>query len=464
MVLSSPGLPLHLIPSSLRGAPGLLAEYEAITGAGEEGRLAPRVAMAIEDALGQAGWPVGRVYGPEAALADSFDVSTRVLRQAFRILEARGACRPRRGPSGGLLILAPQQGATAAAMANHLRWTGVEDEEIWAARDFIEPLAAASAAQAYSQGKMMARVSCSSILALAPSFLGLSLACLEQFAEGMSSAPTPLVQALCAAIAQGAAERAFDLAQEGLKIRRGSGLRVVSMSAPSVPSASLGSNLAAGVAARIGADIDPDACRNGDLLGTIWSLSERYAVSPGVMTEAVRLLEDAGVAQSIKGRGGGVRLRMPDRAAIITTVHGYLTAHAVAPEAELFFRLNTWASERAAHRRSVADTIQLGQLWKLVEAAPEPVMMRTWVAMQRRLYEIADNRPLHLLAVCFAGFTVRNQAPERQRPDPLFGDGIREAGQTIVRGVVERNARLTRQGHDRARAILIPEPPRLLRA
>ena len=182
------------------------------------------------------------------------------------------------------------------------------------------------------------------------------------------------------------------------------------------------------------------------------------------MIEAVRLLEDAGVAQSVKGRGGGVRLRMPNSAAIITTVHGYLAARAAAPEAELSFRLNAWASERAADTRSIADTVELDQLWRLIEAAPEPVMMRAWYAMQRRLYDIADNRPLHLLAVCFAGFTVRSQAPARPRPSSFFTDGIREAGQTIVRGVVERDARLASQGHDRARAMLVPGPPRLLRA
>jgi hypothetical protein len=114
--------------------------------------------------------------------------------------------------------------------------------------------------------------------------------------------------------------------------------------------------------------------------------------------------------------------------------------------------------------RSNADVAAFDQLWRLIEAAPEPVVMRAWYAMQRRMYEIADNRPLHLLAVCFAGFTVRNRAPMRRPPDPGFIGGIREAGRTIVRGVVERDGRVARQGHDRARAILVRGPARLLRA
>ncbi|MBI1686758.1 GntR family transcriptional regulator [Caulobacter hibisci] len=452
MATGVPILAFDLAPASFRATPEILAQYGALTGA-EDARLAPRVAMAIEDALDRAGWPVGRVCGPETALADNFDVSVRVLRQALRILEARGACRLRRGPSGGLIVLAPDQAAIAAAMANHLLWTGVRDAEVWEARALIEPLALAAAAQASDRGQAAA----------APPFLGLALACLERFGGGLSSAPKDLSRALDAAMRAGDADRAFDLARESVRIRRGSGLAVVSESAPSFPGATVGQNLAARVAARIGAEIRPDACRDGEPLGTVWTLSERYGVSPGVMVEAVRLLEDAGVAKSVKGRGGGVRLRQPDPASIITTVHGYLAAHAAMPEAEVCFHLNAWATEQAARTRSNAQMDDLGRLWGLVEAAPEPVRAQAWFALQRRLYEIADNGPLHLLAVCFAGFTVRAQA-SAPASDPALAGKIREAGWAIVRGVAERDAVLASAGHERARAIFIPGPRRLMRA
>lgn len=462
MTTGVPTLAFNLTPAPLRASPDILAEYDAIAGREvEETRLAPRVAMAIEDALSQAGWPVGRVCGPEAVLADNFDVSVRVMRQAFRILELRGACRPRRGASGGLIVLAPDRTTIAAAMANHLRWTGVSDDEIWAARDFIEPLAAASAARASGREEATAHPS---VAALASPFLGLSLACLDQFDGGLSSAPAELTRAMGAAVEAGACEQAFDLARESVRARRRSNGPMVSPSAPSFSGAGVGLNLAASVAARIGAEIRPEACRSRDRLGSVWTLSERYGVSPGVMIEAVRLLEDAGVAESVKGRGGGVRLRLPDAAAIITTVHGYLAARDAASEAELCFQLNTWSAERSADMRSNADVAAFDLLWRLIEAAPEPTVMRTWYAMQRRMYEIAGNQPLHLLAVCFADFTVRNKAPMRRPSDPGFIGGIREAGRTIFRGVAERDGRLARQGHDRARAILIPGPARLLRA
>ncbi|GEM_PF-2254525 len=452
MATGVPTLAFELAPAPFRATPEILARYGALTGA-EDARLAPRVAMAIEDALDRAGWPVGRVCGPETALADNFDVSVRVLRQALRILEARGSCRPRRGPSGGLIVLAPDQGAIAAAMANHLLWTGVRDDEVWEARTLIEPLALATAAQASDQGE-----------AAAPPFLGLALACLERFGGGMFGAPKELSRALNAAMRAGDADHAFDLARESVRIRRGLGLAVVAGSTPSFPGATVGQNLAARVAARIGAEIRPEACRAGEPLGTVWALSERYGVSPGVMIEAVRLLEDAGVAKSVKGRGGGVRLRQPDPASIITTVHGYLAAHAAMPEAEVCFQLNAWATEQAARTRSNAQMDDLGRLWGLVEAAPEPVRAQAWFALQRRLYEIAGNGPLHLLAVCFAGFTVRAQAAAPPASDPALTGGIREAGWSIVRGVAERDAMLASAGHERARAIFIPGPRRLMRA
>jgi hypothetical protein len=106
----------------------------------------------------------------------------------------------------------------------------------------------------------------------------------------------------------------------------------------------------------------------------------------------------------------------------------------------------------------------LDQIGRLIEAAPEPVMMKAWYALQRRLYGIADNRPLHLLAVSFAGFTVRRFAPARRPTDPAFIGGIREAGRTIVRGIDQRDGSLAWQGLDRARTLLIPGRRQLLPA
>ncbi len=464
MASGAPTVAFNLAPAPIAAASDILAEYQAITGAPADAYLAPRVAMAIEDALGFANWPVGRVCGPEAALADNFGVSVRVLRQAFRILEARGVCRPRRGPSGGLIILAPDRDAMGATMANHLRWAGVDDDEIWVARELIEPLAAASAAQAGGGATGKGDPPLSAIASLASPFLGLSLTCLEQFGGGLSESPAALAEALSAAIASGSAARAFDLAREGVKLRRGVSEASVAAYTATAPNPGVGFNLAAGVAARISAEIHPEACRNGDRLGTVASLSDRYGVSAGVVIEAVRLLEDAGVAQSLNGRGGGVRLRQPDPASFITSVHGYLAAHTRAPEADFSFRLNAWASERAADVRSIGDTRELLQMWKVIEGAPEPMMKRAWYGMQRRLYDIAGNRPLHLLAACFAGFAVRAQAPTRQPWSASLVGAIQGVGQTIVRGVVEKDAALANQGHDRARSIFMPDRPGLLRA
>jgi DNA-binding FadR family transcriptional regulator len=464
MATGAPIVAFNLTPAPIPAASDVLAEYRAITGGAADTYLAPRVAMAIEDALSHARWPVGRVCGPEVVLADNFNVSVRVLRQAFRILEARGACRPRRGPSGGLIILSPDRQVIGAAMANHLRWTGVDDDEVWVARDLIEPLAAASAARGGGRERGEGGPSLSSIAALAPPFLGLSLTCLEQFGGGLSDSPPGLARALSAAIASGSAQRAFDLAREGVKMRRAVNRTVVTAHAPAALGSGVGFNLAAGVAAKISAEIHPEACRNGDRLGTVTSLAERHCVSPGVMIEAVRLLEDAGVARSANGRGGGVRLRQPDPAAIITSVHGYLAAHDAGAEADLNFHLNAWASGQAAQVRSIGDSQELLQLWKLIEAAPESVMKRAWYGVQRRLYEIAGNRPLHLLGACFAGFTVRSLAPVQQPWSTSLVDAIQEVGRTIVRGVVERDGKLADQGHDYARSLFMPGPRSLLRA
>src|SRR5579883_1276568 len=70
-------------------------------------KSAARVAMLLEEQFIRDGWPVGSVYGREIELTEHFGVGRAVVREAARILEARGTARMRRGPHGGLVVTAP---------------------------------------------------------------------------------------------------------------------------------------------------------------------------------------------------------------------------------------------------------------------------------------------------------------------------------------------------------------------
>src|ERR1700761_4517491 len=63
-------------------------------------------ARQIENDIFAEGWQVGEVFGDQTQLLHRYDITRATLRQAARLLEDRHVAQMRRGPGGGLLILA----------------------------------------------------------------------------------------------------------------------------------------------------------------------------------------------------------------------------------------------------------------------------------------------------------------------------------------------------------------------
>jgi DNA-binding FadR family transcriptional regulator len=78
------------------------------------------------------------VIATEAELLERFGVSSPVLRQAVGILEREQIAKMRRGPGGGLLVLAPDERAIGHAVTMFLEFLRVEPELVSEARTFIE--------------------------------------------------------------------------------------------------------------------------------------------------------------------------------------------------------------------------------------------------------------------------------------------------------------------------------------
>lgn len=83
-----------------------------------------QIAWSLENAALRDGWPVGASLGSETALIAGLGVSRERLREAIRIVEARGAMRMERGRHGGLRLLGPDVDRAADALASFLRITG----------------------------------------------------------------------------------------------------------------------------------------------------------------------------------------------------------------------------------------------------------------------------------------------------------------------------------------------------
>ena len=83
----------------------------------------------------------------EAVLLEQFPVSRPSLREAFRVLEAEGLLRVRRGKRGGTVITHPTPDSAAYHVGLLLHARGTTLQDLAAARDLLEPLCAEQAAR-----------------------------------------------------------------------------------------------------------------------------------------------------------------------------------------------------------------------------------------------------------------------------------------------------------------------------
>lgn len=101
-------------------------------------KLAEITAGRIHDDITDDGRQVGEVLGVESELLTRYGVSRAVLREAVRILEHHSVARMRRGPSGGLVILAPDPTASIHTMALYLDRQGLSPDDLRVVREAIE--------------------------------------------------------------------------------------------------------------------------------------------------------------------------------------------------------------------------------------------------------------------------------------------------------------------------------------
>lgn len=78
----------------------------------------------------------------DAALMAQYQISRPTLREAFRILESEGLISTRRGAKGGTQVHAPDIGVAARYVASVLQWSGTTVDDVYEARQLIEPIAA----------------------------------------------------------------------------------------------------------------------------------------------------------------------------------------------------------------------------------------------------------------------------------------------------------------------------------
>ncbi|WP_214402228.1 FadR/GntR family transcriptional regulator [Pseudonocardia lacus] len=130
--------------------------FEDMSSGKSVAKLASVIAAEILTDVVTQDWPVDQHIGSEVVLAEQYDVSRSVVREAVRLLEFHQVVRTRRGPGGGLFVARPTADAVADSLAIHLDFEGVDTTQLFEVRSAmelatVERLAAAADAATIAQ-------------------------------------------------------------------------------------------------------------------------------------------------------------------------------------------------------------------------------------------------------------------------------------------------------------------------
>jgi DNA-binding FadR family transcriptional regulator len=109
--------------------------------------LGAHIAHQIEQKIRSGGWQSGHLIGSESDICEQYGAGTSSVREAARILEARGLAKARRGPGGGLFVTAPDKGLVTDAARRYLSHIGVERSDLFEVWLALERLAVSKLAE-----------------------------------------------------------------------------------------------------------------------------------------------------------------------------------------------------------------------------------------------------------------------------------------------------------------------------
>ena len=96
------------------------------------------MALEIQQEIAEAGWPVGRRLGHESQLISQYGVGRAVFREAIRLLEHLGIASVRMGPTGGLVVTAPDPSSAIEATALLLEFNDISAQAVHELRLVLE--------------------------------------------------------------------------------------------------------------------------------------------------------------------------------------------------------------------------------------------------------------------------------------------------------------------------------------
>ena len=452
----------------------------SLAGRDDQSKLAALVADRLIGDIAALGWPEGEIVGSEAELLERCGVSRAVFREAVRLLEHLHVARMRRGPGGGLMVLAPTVDSATDAVAIYLCYVGAEIDEVLAARLALEEAAAELAARRLTEThltqlralvaaeqagtardlralhNLVAQVTGNPALAFFVDLLNrmmqLYLPVSTRFSKETLEASHTAHAAIVDAILQGdgglaRARMRTHLRAEAAYLagQRPSRHRLVEL--PVIAGRS--PKRAEQTAAHIFRDVAARDWPVGALLGSEAELMERYGVSRAVLREAVRLLEYHQVARMRRGPGGGLFVVEPGSEAITEAVALQVDRRGIRPRDlhEVRVAVEMAVLDLVLARAGAGDPVasRLQDVLDAERAASPEAFVVVGHDLHGVLASVSGNRVMELLV----GVLVRLQrfhgaVPRERAGEPVPTDEVVEVHRRIVEAIVAGDLDLAR--------------------
>lgn len=360
-----------------------------------------RLASRIEEDLIRRHWPVGLIYGSEAELCDRFHVGRAVAREAVRVLEVRGCARMRRGRNGGLLILRPSRTRCVEMAADYLQ------------------LLTLSAAQIDEADSMLGRVKAQLV---DTAHVSGSRWKAGELAE-LSNVVMPFFEDLTTAVRL--------LSRDHMNTSAGSKSEPL-----------FHRSRASQIARHLMSKCTPEEWARGIRLGSTFDLCERYNIDRDVLRQAIRILESAGLAASLIGRGHGIISQAPRPASVCRLISSHFSAHGVSYAASMKFHhcISVEAIAKVATVATPADVDcinrALDKLRNALEDSREKQLADSIYEAEERQLSLLCNPLIDLLLRSTKAFSGRQLASigESPRRNQIYLAATRRVAAAISSG------------------------------
>ncbi|HVX18248.1 MAG TPA: FCD domain-containing protein [Acidimicrobiales bacterium] len=440
--------------------------------------LAAVVADQIVGDIAARGWPQGEIIGSEADLLDRYQVSRAVLREAVRLLEHLHVAEMRRGPGGGLHVVAPSVDSVTDAVSVYLYYVGAEIDEVFDARLLLEETAAELAPQRMTETdlaalrglvddertgrlvdprelhRLVAKASANPALEFFVDLLNrvatLYLPGTPTFAKrtivASHDAHAAIVDAILAgdgALARRRMDKHLRAEADYLRNRRPSRRRLAEL--PDVVGRS--DKRAEQIARQIFNEVATSGWPVGEVLGSEAEMMARYDISRAVLREAVRVLEHHQVARMRRGPGGGLIVAEPGVEAVTEAVALQVDRLGMTPAHlfELRMAVEMVVLDLAVRSLDAAGEQALEAAQEAERSALPAEFAITGHDLHAVLAHIAGNRVIELLVLVLVRLTrFHASTPDGVVADTAPNAEVMHVHDRIVEAILARDLELAR--------------------